>query len=59
MVASVEADKDKSTNNGEGINRWNWNLLLSQWLGQQPEARLRSMDLIPLKLDLLHNNIRD
>lgn len=59
MVASVEADKDKSTNNGEGINRWNWNLLLSQWLGQQPEARLRSMDLIPLKLDLLHNTIRD
>lgn len=48
MEASVEADNDKTTNEGEQIDKWNWNLLLSQWLGQRLEAGWRSIDVVPL-----------
>ena len=49
MVATVRGDKDKITNNGD-VNSGDRQLLLSQWFGQQLEARLRSMDWISLKL---------
>lgn len=48
MEASVEADNDKTTNEGEQIDKWNWSLLLSQWLGQRLEAGWRSIDVVPL-----------